>query len=133
MWLVLVFSFLFSCILLSFFQSASFTFNSFALRSIYDSAGFTIDDTRIDCFFFFKIIDAWVFTYWVSFLASGFTALRYCFLIVGCETSFLDCLAMGDVYLYKFFFVVDFLLPEPIVFCSLASDLYFFIVGLMKY
>lgn len=49
--------------------------------------------------------------------------------------SFLDCLAaaVGDKYLAKFFFVVDFLLIDPAVFKNLASDLYFFIVGLMKY
>ena len=65
----------------------------------------------------------------------GFEAFWYCFLIVGWETSFLDCfeVAMGDAYLVRFFLVVDFLLPDTIVFCSFGSDLYFFIVGLMKY
>jgi hypothetical protein len=55
--------------------------------------------------------------------------------MVGWDTSFLNCFdpAVGDKYLVKFFLVVDFLLADPAVFISFASDLYFFIVGLMKY
>lgn len=55
--------------------------------------------------------------------------------MVGCEISLRDCFdaAVGEAYFARFFFVVDFLLAEPTVLSNFWSDLYFLIVGLMKY
>lgn len=120
---------------MSFLQSANFTFISLRFLYISVAVGLAIHDTWGDLFFFFSKVEAWTLTYYVNFFASGLTALRYCFFIVGWDTSFLDFFETptGETHLNTFFFVVDFLLPEPTVFNNFGSDLYFFMVGLIKY
>ena len=75
-WLVDDFSLSFSCIFESFLQSASLTFSYLALRYIYCLAGLAEVVGRGCFFLFLRIVEAWVFTYWVSFFENGSVALR---------------------------------------------------------
>ena len=124
-----------SCLLIWFDLRYYFSFCPiyFRLRDICITQGF-YRLRRIGCFFCFISVESWPLTYAVSLLASGFAAFLYCFFIVGWETNFLDCLldvaSWGDPS--SPFLVVDFLLPDVIVFI-LASDLHLLMAGLMKY